>query len=139
MCDGVLPNDPDVLVQAANERHPDTRKDSAERRVFLEKAMGLVEQDGWNAKQLAGLTAAGEELDRIAEIDRLIIRYLVTNSLDAHVRNVAATWYERQERYGEAQEQLNWLVGNDGSNASFQERLRLVRHGAQLQKQLFGP
>ena len=139
LCDGVLPNDPDVLVQAANERHPDTRKDSAERRVFLEKAMGLVEQDGWNAKQLAGLTAAGEELDRIAEIDRLIIRYLVTNSLDAHVRNVAATWYERQERYGEAQEQLNWLVGNDGSNASYQERLRLVRHGAQLQKQLFGP
>ena len=139
LCDGALPNDPHVLVQAANVRHPDTRKNASERRVYLEKAMSLIDTDGWNAKQLAGLTAAGEELDRIAEIDRLITRNLPVISMDAGMRSVIATWYERQERYSEAQEQLNWLVTYDGSNIQYQERLRLVRHGAQLQKQLSGP
>ena len=43
LCDDLLPNDPAVLVQAANERYPDVRASANDRRVFLERAMSLID------------------------------------------------------------------------------------------------
>jgi O-antigen ligase/tetratricopeptide (TPR) repeat protein len=142
LCEAVLPNQPHLLVQAANERHPDQRLHAAERRVFLERAMdysNVKQEVSWSADQLAGVAEAGFELDQIQQVDKVIAMILSKKTMDAGMRNVVAGWYERQERYADAVEQLNWLVAYDGANSNYRERLRLARHGARLQKTLAEP
>jgi len=134
----LLPDDPQVLVQSANLLYPDTVAQAAPRRVLLLRAFQPHQDATLKPLRAVAISEAGDELGEADAVDRMWTRLLNTDPTDAVLHNGAAEFYERNERYTEAIKHLNWLSDYNVLYSRINERLRVARHGAQLQDIIFG-
>jgi tetratricopeptide (TPR) repeat protein len=124
--DRVLPDDPAVLMRAANERP------ASERRVFVDAAAKAVTRDNLTVPQLVAVGEACDELDRVDEAAVAWERAVKANPTGREVRAAAARWYEQQERYADALPLLEWLIERTPTDRGLRDRLAAARHGAEL-------
>lgn len=132
--DTVLPDDPAVMVAAADELFPGRARTGDERHPFLARALAAVERRNLTLGELNAVAAAGDELDQPTEVKRMWDRAVKENPDDQPIRTAAAGWYERQEFYPEAVAELEWLVRQAADSRDLSDRLRAARHGAKLQQ-----
>lgn len=126
--DRVLADDPAVLMAAADERP------AAERRVFVEPAAKAAERDGLTVPQLIATATACDEVDRLETAAAMWDRATTADPNNRELRDAAARWFERQERYADAVPHLEWLAGRTSGDISLRDRLAAARHGADLKR-----
>jgi O-antigen ligase/tetratricopeptide (TPR) repeat protein len=132
--DRVLPDDPVVMVAAANALFPDRKTQTTDRRLFLERAADPLPQTKWKIEQLNAVAVACEELNRPAGAREVFAAALCDNPNDLAVRSAAARWFERMELYDDAIPHLEWLAGRPGPDKTIDDRLDAARHGAKLKR-----
>ena len=133
--DTVLPDDPVVMMAAADELFPDRANHRDDRRPFALRAVAASDRPNLTLNQLNAVASAGDELDQTEGVKRMWERAVRENPDDQPTRAAAAGWYERQEHYPEAVVELEWLV-RESTNRDYSDRLRAARHGVKLQKML---
>jgi O-antigen ligase/tetratricopeptide (TPR) repeat protein len=131
--DRVLPDDPVVMTAAADELFPDRAARRDERVPFLAKAVAAVDRPNLTLAQMNAVAAAGDELDRPDTVKGMWDRAVKENADDEPIRNAAAGWFERQELYDRAVEQLQWLLVRSPGSRDYADRLRVAKHGQKLQ------
>jgi tetratricopeptide (TPR) repeat protein len=124
----VLPDDPAVLMAAAAERP------AAERRVFVEPAADAAKRDGLTVPQLTAVAMACDELDRVEDAAAVWKRATAANPNLRELRDAAARWFEKQERYADAVPHLEWLRARTPTDAGLRDRLAAARHGSDLKR-----
>lgn len=131
----LLPDDPAVLLVAADMLFPDRVAQAAERRPFLEAA-AKVDRPDLPADRLMVVADALSELGRSDEAAAVWRRAVDAEPESVSVRNRYAAWLEREERYEEAVEQLEWLRQEQPRNEVIRDRLDAARHGLKLRQEL---
>ena len=128
----LLPDDPVVLLAAADVMFPN---DGADRRALLE-AIAQRERSNLPADRLATVAEVLTELDRPDEAAAVWRQAMDASRETTGVRDRYANWLDREERYEEAVEQLEWLRHQQPGNAAIRDRLDAARHGLQLQRDI---
>ena len=133
----LLPDDPAVLLVAADMLFPDRVAQAAERRPFLEAAVRADRPD-LPVDRLMIVADALSELGRPDEAAAVWRRAVDAEPDRREVRDRYAGWLEREERYEEAVEQLEWLRQEQPRSELFRDRLDAARHGLKLRQEIFG-
>ena len=129
----VLPLDnPAVLLQAA-EMYADQ---PVARKAILERAADAAGRPGWDSRQRIAIAKATEALGRYDGAEAVWKAALDASPEDFDVHNGAAEFYEREERYGEALNHLNWMIRKSPGNGGLRDRALAARHGIELQEKL---
>jgi O-antigen ligase len=134
--DQILPDDPVVLVAAANELYPPGGSQTSERRLFLVRALEGVNRAKLSRNQLNAVAAAGWELVQPEPVTAMWTRAIQENRDDPLIRTDAARWFEQEELYPQAVDEFEWLLCRDPSNRDLADRLRSSKHGQKLQQML---
>ena len=137
LVDRILPDDPYVLVKAADELYPLASGSEAERKIFLAKALERIDLPKPTAAQCAAIARAGDEFGRSNEVGEFWKRVLANQVDSSQIRRAAAAWFEKHELYAEAVRELEWLVKYNPSDRYMKERLQAAKHGLELHRQLF--
>ncbi len=132
----VLPADPEVLVTTADTLYPQRDRSGDDRRPFLLAAVKAAEAPGATSSQLAAGASAAEQLDQTDVAVAFWRRAVALTPESEPIRDGFARFLERDERYSEAVQQLEWLSGRRYRDPSVRERLEAARHGAKLEKEL---
>jgi tetratricopeptide (TPR) repeat protein len=130
----LLPDDPVVMVNAANTLFPDHGANADGRRPFLLQALAAADRSDLTDKQAVAVGKAGDELDRPDPVTRMWAALVLARPKDPEVRKAAADWYERQELYDRLVPELNWLRENVPGERGLTDRLRAAEHGLRLQE-----
>jgi O-antigen ligase/tetratricopeptide (TPR) repeat protein len=130
----LLPDDPAVLVAAADVLVPDRGEG---RRPFLEAAVRADRPD-LPVDRLMVLADALSELGRPDEAAAAWRRAVDAEPESAGVRDRYAAWLEREERYEEAVEQLEWLRQEQPRSERYRDRLDAAKHGLKLRREIEG-
>ncbi|MCU0702874.1 MAG: O-antigen ligase family protein [Fimbriiglobus sp.] len=125
--DRVLPDDPEVLLRAAD------RRPAGDRRVYLERAAALAGRDWSNVGQWAATAEACDELNRPNDATQIWERATAVNPT-REVRDAAARWFEQREMYSAAVPHLEWLSDRSPADVGLRDRLAAARHGAELRR-----
>lgn len=134
----VLPDDPVLLLTAANQLFPDRAGDTDARRPFLEAVATGSSRPGATAPQLVASAQAHDELGRTEEALRAWRQAIAAAPDDLDIRDRYCRWLEQQERYEDAVEQLEWLHSRS-PRSPVQDRLDAARHGLKLQRGIGAP
>ncbi len=132
----LLPDDPLVMVNAADALFPDRKAFSADRRPFLLQALAAADRPDLTDKQAVAVGRAGDELDHSDPVTRMWNAQVLARPNDLAVRKAAAEWYEKQELYDRLVPELQWLRENAPSERGVPDRLRAAEHGKRLQDTL---
>ncbi len=133
----LLPDDPAVLVAAADALYPDRLAQAAERRPFLEAAVRADRPD-LPLDKLLPVVNALTELDRPDEAAAAWQRVVTAEPDRVDLRDRYAAWREGEERYDEAVEQLEWLRQRRPRSEAYRDRLEAALHGQKLQQTIRG-
>ena len=133
----LLPADPAVQVAAADVLYPDREAQAAERRPFLEAAAAADRPD-LPLDRLMIVADALSELGRPDESAAVWRRAVDAEPESASVRDLYAGWLEREERYEEAIEQLEWLRQEQPRSEAYRDRLDAAKHGLELRREIEG-
>lgn len=128
----VLPNDPRMLLTAANELYPDPDTQSVSRKPFLERAAN-TSQLGTPESLIAAARAQGE-LGRTTEAEATWRRAVALVPARIDYRDAFVRWLEAEERYATAVPELEWLAEQQPANIDYRDRLQIARHAAELQR-----
>jgi O-antigen ligase/tetratricopeptide (TPR) repeat protein len=131
----LLPGEPTILLEAANELFPDRVSQAAERRPLLE---AVARGPGATPDQLVAIAAALDELQREEEAADAWRRAVALAPDRADIRDRYARWLEREERYDDALEQLAWLRQRNPNSPILRDRIDAARHGRDLQQTIHG-
>jgi O-antigen ligase/tetratricopeptide (TPR) repeat protein len=131
----LLPADPAVLLSAAEILFPDHTV--AERKSFVEAAARADGPD-LTVAQLVAVARAHAELGRTEDSVAAWRRAVAAAPERADVRDGFARWLEREERYGEAIDHLEWLRQRFPGSDPVKDRLDAARHGYKLHREIFG-
>ena len=131
----VLPDDPVVLLGAAEELYPDRLKQRAERRPFLERAT-IGERPGATVPQWIAVATACGELERIGDARQAWGRALELDRDGLPAHEGFARFLEAEELYEEALPQLQWLLAKRPTDPDLRLRYKAAVHGAKLQREI---
>ena len=131
----LLPDDPVVLMGAADELYPNRRSHRAERRPFVERA-AYGNRPGATIAQLVASAAACEELDRGDDARRAWERALELDRDRGKTRDGLARFLEADEQYADALPHLEWLLAKNPNDAGYRLRHKAAVHGAKLQREI---
>ena len=135
MLGALLPDDPVVLLGAAEDLYPDRRLRRAERLPFLRKA-AEGGRKGSTARQWIATANARRELDRFADAREAWQRAIELEPESAEAHDGLARLLEGEELYAEAQRELDWLAARRPADPDLKLRSLAARHGAELQRQI---
>ena len=130
--DRVLPDDPAVLMEAADVLFPDRARQGEHRRPLVSRA-AAGERANLTARQFAAVAAATEETSGPDDAEAVWKRATEAHPADFDLGLTAATWYEKQEKYADAVKELDELVRRNPTNADLPGRLQRCKHGLKLQ------
>ncbi len=137
MLDALLPDDPVVLLAAADDLHPDRRTGRARRAPFLMRAAD-GERPNATVEQWIAVAKARGELERIPDARGAWERAIALDGDRAEAHDGLARLLEVEELYAEALPQLEWLASRRPADGDLKLRLVAARHGAKLNRQI-GP
>lgn len=132
----LLPDDPLVMVNAADALFPDHKAGADGRRPFLLQALAAADRPDLTDKQAAAVGKAGDELDQPDPVTRMWAALVLARPNELAVRRAAAKWYEEQDLYDRLVPELHWLRENAPSERGVTDRLRAAEHGRKLQDTL---
>ena len=129
----VLPDEPAMLLAAADQLYPDPVNQAAERRPVLERAAAAKDRPTSTPEPLIASARALGQLGQLAAADATWRRAvkLVPNRIE--YRDAFARWLEGEERYTAAVTELEWLTERRPDDKSYRDRLMVARHAAALQ------
>ena len=130
----LLPDDPAVMVAAADALFPDRKLNADARRPFLLQALAAAGRPDLTAKQAEAISKAGDELDQPDTVAWMWGATVAARPNDPAVRKAAADWYEEQELYDRLVPELLWLRDNAPGERGLTDRLRAAEHGRRLQE-----
>ncbi len=131
----LLPDDPVVLLGAAEELYPDRLKQRTERRPFLERAT-IGERPGSTVSQWIAVATAYGELERIDEARKAWGHAIELDREGLPAREGFARLLETEELYDEALPQLQWLLAKRPTDPDLRLRYKAAVHGAKLQREI---
>jgi len=128
----ILPGNPVTLVEAADyyRGEPDSY------RLILERAASAPVRGDWIWKHRVAVAEANEALGRYAEADAAWAVAVAADPIRYEVRDGAARFLEREERYEEALSHLVWLMKTRPGDNQTRERILFVKHGLNLSEAL---
>ncbi len=135
MLGSLLPDDPVLLLGAADDLYPDRRARRAERLPFLTKAADGAGPSSTVRQWIAAARARGE-LERIAEARAAWESAIEFDRDSAEAHDGLARLLEAEEMYAEAQRELDWLLARRPDDPDLKLRSLAARHGAKLQRQI---
>ncbi|HET6575999.1 MAG TPA: hypothetical protein VFG68_20530, partial [Fimbriiglobus sp.] len=133
----LLPDDPAVLLAAANVLYPDPVGQAAERRPFLEE-VAAADRPGLPVERLMIVADALAWLGRPDEAAAVWRRAADAEPDRVDVRSRFAGFLESEERYEEAIEQLEWLRQEQPRNEAYRDRLDAAKHALKLRREIEG-
>ncbi|OWK45202.1 TPR repeat protein [Fimbriiglobus ruber] len=129
----LLPDDPVVLMAAADVLFPDRGARAADRAPFVAEAAALfAARRTLTADEFVTLAAVRDEQGQTDDAAEAWQRALALAPHRADVRDRYTRWLEQEERYGEAIVQLKWLKKWAPALPDLQDRLDAAHHGLQL-------
>jgi tetratricopeptide (TPR) repeat protein len=134
--DRILPDDPIVLLGAANSIYPDRVAQAAERRPFLEGAAAALGRPTLTDAQCVAIADACQQLNRPNDVVAAWRKAIELAPRKIEYRNRFARWLEAEERYEEVIEHLEWMLDQDPRNLELPDRILIARHGAKLQQEI---
>ena len=129
----LLPDDPVILLGAADELYPKRSAQNSERRPFLERA---ARHPGATVAEWSAVAGACEELDRPADARRAWERAIELDRDRVASHEGLARLLEAEEHYAEALPQLEWLLSRRPNDADLRLRHKAAVHGAKLQLEI---
>ena len=135
MLRSLLPDDPVVLMGAADELYPNRRTQRSERRPFVERAAAGHRPDATVVHWVASATA-NEELNRGADARRAWERALELDSDRGPTRDGLARFLEADEQYADALPHLEWLLAKNPNDPGYRLRHKAAVHGAKLRREI---
>lgn len=134
----VLPDEPTMLLAAAEQLYPDPVQQAASRKPFLERAAAAKDRPADTPEPVIAAARALGELGQLADAEATWRRAvkLVPGRID--VRDTFARWLEDEERYAAAVTELEWLTDRRPDDTAYRDRLMVARHAAVLQAAIAG-
>ena len=131
----LLPDDPVVLLGAADEFYPDRLKQRTERRPFLERAT-TAKRPATTVPQWIAVATASGELDRIDDARKAWGHAIELDREAVPAHEGFARLLEAEELYDEALPQLQWLLAKRPTDPDLRLRYKAAVHGAKLQREI---
>ncbi len=132
----VLPDDPAVLLMAADQLYPDPAKQAAARRPLLERAAAAKDRPARTPVPLVAAARALGELGRAAEAEATWRKAIALVPDRFELRDAFARWLEDEERYAAAAKELEWLAERRSGDKTYRDRLMVARHAAGLMAEI---
>ncbi len=129
----LLPDDPVVLLGAADELYPERRSQRMEREPFLKRA---AEYSGTTVAHWTAVALACEELDRTGEARRAWGRAIELDRERPASHESLAKLLEAEELYAEALPELEWLLSRRPNDDALRLRHKAAVHGAKLRREI---
>jgi len=129
----LLPDDPAIVLAAADDLHPNRQSQRSERRAFLEKA---VVSRAVTVPQWVATAKAFEELDRLGDARRAWEKAIELEPGRIVSHEGLVRLLESEELYAEALPQLEWLLARRSNDADLRLRHKAATHGAKLQRMI---
>lgn len=132
----VLPDDPAVLLMAADQLYPDAVKQAAARRPLLERAAAAKDRPARTPEPLVAAARALGELGRAADAEATWRKAVALVPDRFELRDAFARWLEDEERYAAAVKELAWLAERRPADKAYRDRLMVARHAAKLMAEI---
>lgn len=135
--DRILPDEPTVLIAAADTLYPNRATQLAQRKPFLDRAAAILESS--KSPKTAHLVALAqvymERNDKAAAMDAW--RSAVASApADANLRTQYALWLEQEELVEPLIIELEWLREQGRGGSNIRDRIEAARHAAHLKRQI---